>query len=385
MLTMGVARFPYTPLLPLMQRQAGLGVAEAGWLAAIHYVGYLCGAVVASALSDSRLKDRMYRLGLVVAVASTAAMGLTTHFYAWAVARWFAGVGTAAGMLLGTGLVLSWLMRRGYRSELGIHFSGIGLGIAASAVGVELMSRWLDWQGQWLAFSALGCALLVPSLRWVPRPDRGPAAKRDGAMADQPPSALFLQLLMAAYFCAGVGYVVSTTFIVAIVDHLPGLAGQGSRVFLVIGLAAAPACAAWDFVARRTGYLNALILASVIEMAGIALPVTGRGLAAALAVAVLFGGTFVGGVSLVLTMAGRYYPTRPTKMMGRLTIAYGLAQILAPAVTGRLAVARGGYAFGLYFAAAVTGLGTALLAGLKVVSARGAPRLRGSLGAEAVE
>ena len=33
-LALGVARFAYTPLLPLMQSEAGLGIAEAGWLAA---------------------------------------------------------------------------------------------------------------------------------------------------------------------------------------------------------------------------------------------------------------------------------------------------------------------------------------------------------------
>jgi hypothetical protein len=44
-------------------------------------------------------------------------------------------------------------------------------------------------------------------------------------MEDRPPSALFMRIFMAAYFCAGVGYVVSATFIVAIVDRLPGLAG----------------------------------------------------------------------------------------------------------------------------------------------------------------
>ena len=30
-LVLGVARFSYTPLLQLMQQQAGLGIAEAGW------------------------------------------------------------------------------------------------------------------------------------------------------------------------------------------------------------------------------------------------------------------------------------------------------------------------------------------------------------------
>ena len=60
-LVLGVARFSYTPLLPLMQQQAGLGIAEAGWLAAINYAGYLSGALVASLISDLVLKDRLYR------------------------------------------------------------------------------------------------------------------------------------------------------------------------------------------------------------------------------------------------------------------------------------------------------------------------------------
>src|SRR5271165_4746514 len=59
-LALGVARFAYTPLLPLMQQQAGLGVAEAGWLAAINYIGYLTGAVAASLIGDLVLKDRLY-------------------------------------------------------------------------------------------------------------------------------------------------------------------------------------------------------------------------------------------------------------------------------------------------------------------------------------
>ena len=76
-LALGVARFAYTPLLPIMQHQAGLGVAAAGWLAAINYSGYLSGALIASMISDLVLKDRLYRIGLILAILSTAMMGLT--------------------------------------------------------------------------------------------------------------------------------------------------------------------------------------------------------------------------------------------------------------------------------------------------------------------
>ena len=370
-LAMGVARFAYTPLLPVMQAQAGLGVEAAGWLAAINYMGYLSGALIASLISDLVLKDRLYRLGLLIAVVSTAMMAMSSNLTVWAVSRFIAGLSSVAGLLLGTGLILNWLIRHNHRSELGIHFAGVGLGIAGCAAAVGLMSEALDWRAQWYALTAIGTVLLIPALGWLPPPDRSTVTKTGQAMLDAPPSPLFMRIFMAAYFCAGVGYVVSATFIVAIVDALPGLAGRGTLVFLVLGLSAAPACIAWDLIARRTGELNALILAALLQIVGILLPALGNTLTAALAGAVLFGGTFIGMVSLVLTMAGRYYPTRPAKMMGKMTLSYGVAQIAAPAITGALAARMGGsYAAGLYLAAAVMLVGSMLLVILKAVQAR---------------
>lgn len=372
LLALGVARFAYTPLLPLMQQQAGLGIADAGWLAAINYGGYLCGALLASLISDLVLKDRLYRLGMLLAIASTVVMGLTTDVTIWALSRFVAGMSSAAAMLFGTGLILNWLIRHNHRSELGIHFAGIGLGIAGCAAAVELMHHWLDWREQWFALSALGCLLAIPALRWLPPPDTSGLTRSGEKMEDNPPSALFMRLFMAAYFCAGVGYVISATFIVAIVDRLPGLSGSGTLVFLALGLSAAPACIIWDFIARRTGEMNALILAAGLQIVGILLPLSG-GIIGALAGAMLFGGTFIGMVSLVLTMAGRYYPTRPAKMMGKMTLSYGAAQILGPAITGWLAAGRAGdYAIGLYLAAGVMLLGTLLLLVLKLVQQRDA-------------
>ncbi|MBV5297821.1 MAG: YbfB/YjiJ family MFS transporter, partial [Rhodoferax sp.] len=78
--------------------------------------------------------------------------------------------------------------------------------------------------------------------------------------------------------------------------------------------------------------------------------------------------------SLVLSMAGRYYPTRPAKMMGKMTLSYGAAQIIGPAITGQLAQRLGSYNAGLYFAAGVMLVGTLLLLGLKVVERRDAGR-----------
>jgi predicted MFS family arabinose efflux permease len=355
-----------------MQQQAGLGVAAAGWLAAINYAGYLSGAVIASMVSDLVLKDRLYRIGMVLAIVSTAMMGLTTDVTIWAISRYVAGLTSAAGMLFGTGLILNWLIRHNHRSELGIHFSGIGIGIAGCAIAVTLFTPTLDWREQWFAFTALGCLLLVPALTWLPKPDTTGLTTSGQKMVDHPPSTWYLRVFMAAYFCAGFGFVVSVTFIVAIVNHLPGLAGQGNLAFLAIGVGAAPACINWDLIARRIGDLNALILAAALQVVGILLPVMVGGFIAAMLGALLFGGTFIGMVSLVLTMAGRYYPTRPSKMMGKMTLSYGVAQIIGPAITGMLGAKFGSYNAGLYVAAGFMAIGIGLLFVLKMVEKRDA-------------
>ena len=370
LLTLGVARFAYTPLLPQMQAQAGLGVAAAGWLATINYAGYLSGAFLASRIQNLQLKDRLYRAGMVLAVFSTWMMAWSTDPLGWALSRFLGGLSSSAGMLLASGLVLNWLMRHGHRSELGIQFAGIGLGIAGCAAWAAWLSGWLDWQGQWLGFTALAAVLLVPALAWLPRPEADGPQAQGADMSDRPPSPAYLRLFMAAYFCAGAAYVIGATFIVDIVNKLPGTTGQGNWAFLAIGLGAAPASMAWDLVARRVGDLWALTWAGLLQLVGIVLPVFPGGLWCTMVGAVLFGATFVGMVSLVLTIAGRYYPTRPAKMMGKMTLAYGSAQIIAPAVTAGMAVRTGSYVGGLYLAAAAMVLGIVLLLALMRLEAR---------------
>lgn len=360
-LTLGPARFAYTPLLPLMQQQAHLGVAAAGWLASINYLGYLSGAIVASLISDLVLKDRLYRAGLALAVATTWMMGITTSFTIWLVSRYLAGLSGAAGMLLGSGLILNWLIRHNHRSELGVHFSGVGLAIVVSAAAGLAMDHWsLDWRHQWYLFTVLGAASLLPAWAWLPSPAAATVSLPGKAMADDPPSPLLLRLMTASYFCAGVAYVVSATFIVAIIDRLSSVTGYGALAFLVIGVTAAPSCILWDLVARRVGNFNALIAAGILQIAGIVLPVLVDGLTPTLCGAALFGASVMGIVSLMLTMAGRYYPRHPAKMMGKLTVAYGLAQVIVPAITGTLAVHLGSYQSGLYLAAGVMVIGTSL-------------------------
>lgn len=131
LLTIGIARFAYTPLLPTMQAAVrGFGDFEGGLLAAGNYAGYLSGALLAALLSDIGLKDRLYRWSLVLAVVTTVAMAFTTDFVLWLVLRTVSGFTSAAGLILCSGLVMHFLISRGERLRMGLYFGGVGLGLA---------------------------------------------------------------------------------------------------------------------------------------------------------------------------------------------------------------------------------------------------------------
>tara|TARA_R110002126_G_scaffold16500_17_gene65878 strand:+ start:22066 stop:23196 length:1131 start_codon:yes stop_codon:yes gene_type:complete len=364
LLCLGVARFAYTPLLPIMQQQTQLDDATGGYLAAANYCGYMAGALLASSLSNLQLKDRLYRTGLLLAIISTFGMALTENVYLWAGWRFIAGLSSAGSMLIASGLIMHWLLSHQQRAELGIHFAGLGLGIAMSALLVEfLLTFELDWRAQWYYFAILAVGLAIPAWRWLPRPELI-SKQHKTVPADSPPSKRFMRLMLASYFCAGYGYVISATFIVTIVERMPGLAGSGNLSFVVLGLAAAPAVLLWDFIARKTGYLKAIVLALLAQMLAILLPLWFSSLIVVLLSAALFGATFIGVVSLVLTMAGRLYPSKPAKLMGKMTLAYGSAQVFAPALTGYLADVTGRYNVGLYLAAGFVCLGAIFIAAL---------------------
>lgn len=381
-LTVGLARFAYTPLLPIMREQAGLSHLAGGWLATINYAGYMSGALLAASIADLRRKFVVYRVGLVVAVLSTAAMGLTDSVPVWAVLRYLAGFSSTAGLLLASGLVLNWLMRQGHRPELGLHFMGVGLGIVVSGLAVGLMAPQLAWDRQWVGLGLLGVCFFVPAWRWMPAPldaagrpaasPHGAAAPAAATMKAPPPgpSQRWRALFSAAYFCAGFGFVISSTFIVAILVQLPLLAGRGSWVWVIVGLAAVPSSFAWDRVAAALGPLRALMIAYVLQALATVLPVLTDSAALNVAGAVLFGATVFGIVSLTLTLIGRRFPANPAKAMARATLSYGVAQIAAPAMAGTIATATGSYHGALVITAAVMVVGVGFLQALSVEERR---------------
>jgi len=331
---MGIGRFAYTPLLPAMQQAAGLDPTQAGLLAAANYAGYLVGALLAAFAVPASGRIRNFVVSAVGVAITTALMATTTDLAAWGVIRFVAGLASAGVLVLASGLVLDDLRRQGRASLSGWLLSGVGLGIVISGGVVRLTAESLGWRGDWLLLALLATAAIYPCWRWFPHAVRenGPAATSPATVRDHAVRIAHV-LLFAAYFLEGIGYIVTGTFLVAIVDGTPGLRGIGADVWIVVGLAVIPSAVLWAELAGRAGYARALAGAYGLQAVGIALPIVG-GAGAAFASAVLFGGTFAGITALTLGLAGNLAPGRSARLIGMLTAIFGVGQMIGPVLAG---------------------------------------------------
>lgn len=370
--TIGIARFAYTPMIPEMAEETGLTEAVAGYLAAANYAGYLSGALLISFIKSLALKARLYKLGLISAVLTSSAMGLTSFEPVWYLLRYLSGLSSSAGMLLGAGLLMHWLIKHNHKAILGIFFSGLGIGIVITALTAQLIEAHLSWDMQWQIYALITLLLILPVFRWLPDfSQEQPLPSRCQKETSLPSS--FMPVLQLAYFCAGVGYVISATFLIAIAESIPALKGQGWLIWLVAGLACAPASGLWDWVANHLGQWQALLLAHLLNALSILILILSQDLVAVLLSALIYGGSFIGVVSMMLSMVGRLFPDNPSKPMSRLTFSYGIAQMIAPAVVGVMAGFYGNYENGLILTLLVMLAGSAALLCARWIELRGTP------------
>ncbi|MFF7548908.1 YbfB/YjiJ family MFS transporter [Streptomyces canus] len=353
---MGVGRFVYTPILPLMHAQAGLSTGAGANLATANYVGYLVGAlagILAPVLTRSRA---VLRAALILLTGTLAAMPLTHSTTVWSLLRLLAGVASALVFVVAAGSLLHHL-RDHPPHVAGWAFGGVGGGIALSGLLVLVLGSAADWRTAWWA--AAVPATLLAAASWNLRPQETPAAAPDGSGA-RPRTQRWFGALFVSYTLEGVGYIVAGTFLVAAVgQESPGRVGSGAWV--LVGLAAVPSSALWARLGRRWSRPGLLLTALVIQAAGIALPALAGGTAAALGSAVLFGATFIGISSLALATGAHL---RFPRSVALLTAGYSVGQILGPLLVAPLL--HHGYHRALLLAALVVMVAAAAAAVLRI-------------------
>jgi len=349
---MGIGRFVYTPLLPFMAEAIPLTASQAGMIASANFLGYLLGAIATSFRLPGA--PRLWLLGALAASAvTTGAVGLSSSAEVIAGLRFLGGAASAFALVFASSRVLEGLARAGRSSLTWVHFAGVGIGIALSSQVILLPT---GWAGMWLVsglaslIGVVAVGLLIPAQPIAPPVAQAAAAGSAGGG---------LIRLALAYGLFGFGYVITATFLIAIVREAPNLRPFEPVAWLVVGLAALPSVLIWVAVGRRIGLERAYALSCAVEAVGVLLSLWNT-TAGILLSAVLLGGTFVGITALGLQAARAKAVGDPRRALGLMTTAFSIGQIIGPSFAGHLRDSTGSFALPTIAAAVALMLATVL-------------------------
>lgn len=346
----GVGRFVYTPILPPMMVTLSLSKSEAGLIASANFLGYMIGALVAAMPALSGGRCRWLFGALAISALTTAAMGLAETMAAFLILRFTGGAASAFILILGSAIVLEHLAEAGRAGLLALYFAGVGSGIAVSAALIAGLMRWgASWRLLWAASGALSLGGLGAAAGLLPcraAPTRLSSPRGSSSLDRR------LKRLITAYGFFGFGYVITATFLVAIVRGAPAIRQLEPVIWIVFGLAAMPSVALWTRIARRLGVPRGFALACVVEAGGVLASVAWQTVEGLFAATVLVGGTFMGLTALGLVEARALAEGDPRRALALMTGAFGFGQIVGPVFAGVVSERLGSFAAPSFAAAA---------------------------------
>ncbi len=367
---MGIGRFVYTPILPFMADGLGLTKGEAGLIASANFLGYMLGALAAAspALPGSRRNWAVAALAL--SAVSTGVMGLFGTLPVFLVLRFIGGVASAFALVFSSALVMDRLAAANRPALIALYFAGVGTGIVTSALLVAgLAAAGFGWRDFWFASGMLTLLGLGLFTALVPGGGDGPAKPMAASPGGRDRR---LVALITAYGLFGFGYVITATFISAIVRSEAALASLEPVIWLIVGVGAIPSVAVWAAIGRRIGNGRAYALACLVEAGAVTLSVISLSPLAVALSALLLGGTFVGITATGLVNARELSRVDPRRNLALMTAIFGIGQMIGPTFGGFLHDISGSFRLPTLAAAAVLVL-AALLVGV-TASTRPAPR-----------
>lgn len=349
---MGIGRFAFTPILPLMIQEGTVHLAQTAWLSSSNYIGYLVGAL---SLLKSKRHPLFVMLGLTLVTLTTWLASLSS--FGWLlVLRFLAGVASAWVLVSISAFAINWLKSRRVVTS-GVIYTGVGIGITltglicsyfiiqSATVNVAAQSSFSPLSSrlwQYLGVIALLATLLVTFL--LAKINSQPAsiavakahpskATHTNPTASITPAKLKLANVLTAYGLFGFGYILPATFLPQIAKQW--LSGQSYLlIWPFFGLAAALSVVLSQGLQRRYNNFSLLgvwRVSQIIMAVGTLLPALWQSLAGLMLSALMVGGTF-----MVVTMAGlqvaasqvTHYPKY--NLSALMTASFAFGQLIGP-------------------------------------------------------
>ena len=365
----GVTRFAYGLLLPVMKADLAWSYTLAGAMNTVNAAGYLLGALITPALLRGLGATRVLLWGAVLASVFMALSGFFIAAAPLLLQRLLAGVASAFVFTAG-GLLAARLGARAPQQAgllLGLYYGGVGWGIALSALGVP----WLldaaagvphGWAWAWWGLALL-CVLATGVLAW---PAKMLREMEQPAQTGQAPAAhsmrglpwLAMAPALAGYALFGVGYIGYMTFVIALLREQGASAGAVTLFYTLLGLAVVASARIWARLLDRAQGGGALALLNALLGVATVLPALTAAWPVVLASGLLFGAVFLSLVASTTAFVRHNLPSAQWAAgISAFTIVFAFGQIVGPTVVGWIADGPGGLARGLIYSAAALWLG----------------------------
>ncbi|MCP4979067.1 MAG: YbfB/YjiJ family MFS transporter [Gammaproteobacteria bacterium] len=349
-IAMGVGRFSFTPLLPLMQGDQLISISAGGALASFHFLGYWFGAIFAARLPFSA--KSALRLSLILIGICTLGMGLTENYYAWLVFRWLCGVCSALTLVLVGNFYIKSLQEMGHIGKQGWVFSGVGAGIALVGLGtLAIMASQIDSLSSW---QILGVVTLVIVIVICMHMGAEIVDSRDDAENRKAQQSPLIWSIVIPYAAAGFGYIIPATYLPVMAREFIQSPLVFGWVWPAFGTAAflSTLFAAWlqkHFSNRQVWAASQIVMA-----AGLLLPVVVPHILSTIIAGICVGGTF-----MIITMVGMKEAHRlapPEDLMrhiAAMTAAFASGQIIGPIFASSIFDLTQGFSLALLIAATI--------------------------------
>ncbi|MEQ9915806.1 MFS transporter [Pectobacterium aroidearum] len=331
-LGMGLGRFLYTPMLPVMLEEGRFTFNQLSYIASANYAGYLLGSLFFSFSRRASASQSIFLLFSAAAATGVLlfAMALTTSTTLVMVIRFLAGIASAAMMIFGSLTILHHTRQARVIASL---YAGVGVGIVLGNEYIIIgrhyaLTAELLWWGAALLSTLLLFALLILS------PPKSSVTPQPLTNTDEPPQ-LGWRRLALLYGLAGFGYIIIATYLPLMVTAL-GMPRVSLHLWSLVGLAIIPGCFFWLWAANRWGTLPCLTANLLIQGVCVLLTLLSHSPTALIFSCVGFGATFMGTTSLVMPLAKRLRVPHSINLLGLVTLTYGIGQILGPLLTSAL-------------------------------------------------
>ncbi|QYG32731.1 YbfB/YjiJ family MFS transporter [Mammaliicoccus sciuri] len=355
-IVMAIGRFSYTPILPFMQKATHLTNQNAGLLATVNYLGYLIGAMIPTFLIiKSKVID--LKIYLLINIISVLLMGVTQGFLVWNILRFIAGITSGTVFVLASNVVLESLNKGGKSHLSGFLYSGVGIGIFTSSIFIQFYTDYNTWASTWIILGIASLILgfiVICFMKEIKEPIN--IEQKKIHINDQN-NVLYTKWFMVcfsiAYLLEGAGYIVTGTFLVAIVESIPDLKEYAALSWMFVGMAAIPSCVLWSILGNKIGFIKAIYLAFILQIIGVILPVFSHNIISLIISSCLFGGTFLGLTTLFMSRGQLMSAVSGKNLVALLTFIYSLGQVAAPYFAGILIGSSNNYNGALIFASSL--------------------------------